>query len=128
MKKNINKPDAILLCRTMFCQNCYDNKTPQKGQKFLVIGRGRQKYEVATVTENGRFGFTPNIIEKLSTKNGEVTFAASCSMNGCDTIIEYDEETSKYSMEILNTTTYTIPIIDWNSLVTYVRDSDYWLG
>ena len=127
MNKNEKKP-SILLCRTMFCQNCYDNKTPQKGQKFLVIGRGRQKYEVATVTENGRFGFTPHIIEKTKIEKGIVTFGATCAMHGCDTVIERNEEDGTYHMEILAITIHEIPINDWNALVLYTRDDDYWLG
>lgn len=119
---------TTLLTRVMFCQTCFDNKFPQKGQLFLTIGRGRQKYEVRPVTNNGRFGFTPHIIEKTHAANGEVTFAASCCMNGCESIIELNEDSGRYDIAVTTATVHKIPIRDWNALVLYTRDNDYWLG
>lgn len=126
--KKLPEKTTVLLTRVMFCQSCSNNKFPQKGQLFLTIGRGRQKYEVHQATENGRFGFTPHIIEKTHAENGEVTFAASCCMNGCESIIELNEDTGKYDIAITTATVHKIPVRDWNALVLYTRDNDYWLG
>lgn len=119
---------TTMLCRTMFCQTCFDNKMPQKGGLFLTIGRGRQKYTVRKVIENGRFGFTPHVIEKIETKNNKVTFAATCSMHGCQSHIVENEDETTYSIVLLTATVHTLQIREWNALVKYTNDSDYWLG
>lgn len=119
---------TTLLTRVMFCSNCANNKMPQKGNLFITIGRGRQKCEVRQATQNGHFGFTPHIIEKTHVKEGIVTFAASCAMNGCDSFMEYKEDSGKYDVSILAATVHKLPIREWNALVNYTNDSDYWLG
>ena len=126
--KKLPAKTVTLLTRVMFCQACFDNKRPQKSGMFLTIGRGRQKYEVHQVTCNGRMGYTPHIIEKTHTANGEVTFGATCAIHGCESFIELNEDTGKYSIALLTATVHKIPTRDWNALVLYTRDNDYWLG
>lgn len=126
MKKQ-KETGTTLLTRVMFCQKCFDNKMPQKGQLFLTIGRGRQKFEVHMVTKNGHFGYTPHIIEKIETTGQGVRFMSSCSIHNCDAVIEQDENTGKYSIALSQGDITTIPIRDWNSLVLYTNDSDYTL-
>lgn len=112
----------------MFCQTCFDNKMPQKGGLFLTIGRGRQQYEVRQVTNNGHFGYTPHIIEKTHGEKGMITFAATCAMNGCESTMVFNESTGRYDVGLLKADVHTLPIREWNSLVLYTNDSDYWLG
>lgn len=122
------KAGNTLITRVMFCAKCEANKMPQKGNLFLTIGRSRQKYEVRQATCNGKFGFTPHIIEKTHQKDGIITFAASCSIHGCESTMEYDEETGRYNVAILTATVHQLPVREWNALVNYTNDSDYWLG
>lgn len=116
------KKTTTLLTRVMFCSNCEKNKMPQKGNLFLTIGRGRQKYEIHKATKNASFGFTPHIIEKTKIDGGFVTFAASCAMNDCEAQIELNEETGKYAVALLNATIHVLPIREWNSLVNFTKD------
>jgi hypothetical protein len=118
---------SVILTRVFFCQKCLDNKMPQKGQLFLTIGRRRQSYEVHQVTKNGRFGYSPSLIEKTHVQNGIVTIAVTCAMDGCESHIEYNESKDKYDVALLTTTIHTMPIREWNSLVAYTGDDDYTL-
>lgn len=123
-----NNQSAVLLCRTMYCEACHKNKMPQKGQLFLTIGRNRQKYEVHQVNQNGHFGYTPHIIEKTHAEKGLITFVATCAMNGCESMMKFNEDTGRYDVALLNTNVHVVAIKDWNSLVNNTRDPDYFLG
>lgn len=126
--KKLSAKSTTLITRVMFCQKCADNKMPQKGNLFLTIGRGRQKYEVRPVTENGHFGYTPHVIERTHTESGIVTFCATCSMNNCESTMEFNEGSGRYTVALLTATVHKLPVREWNALVLYTKDKDYWLG
>lgn len=116
-----------VLCRVAFCQSCYDNKRPQKGQQFLTIGRGKQQYAIREVTLNGRRGFVPHIVERKSSAKAHVTFFSHCSMEGCGAKFEPNEKTGKFKIEVFNEVTKVLPIRDWNAMVNYTRDDSFYL-
>lgn len=120
-------PANTTLTRVAFCQNCFDNKMPQKGNLFLTIGRGKQQYGVREATLNGRMGFTPHIIERKSSGQGHVTFYSYCGMDGCGCKLDFNETSGKYDITVLNEVTKVLPIKDYNAMVQYTRDSDYYL-
>lgn len=95
---------------------------------FVTIGRGKQKITVRQVERNGTRGFTPHVIEKNHSIAGHITYTAFCGMNGCGCKLELDEEQGKYFMEVIETTEHHIPVKQWNALVLYTNDNDYWLG
>lgn len=119
---------TTLLTRVFWCQKCADKKMPQKGNLFLTIGRGRQKYEVHKVSKRTPSGYVPHIIEKTHVENSIVTFIASCAMNGCETVIEPTKEAGKYRISLLTGNIHEFKIKDWNALVNYTRDPNYFLG
>lgn len=116
-----------ILTRVAFCQKCFDNKRPQKGELFLAIGRGRQSYGVHVVTLNGTMGYTPHIIERNSSGNGHVTFFSYCGMDGCGCKLQFNDKKGKYDVDVINETMKTLPIKEWNAMVNYNRDPQYYL-
>ncbi len=112
----------------MYCATCAANKMPQKGGLFVTIGRGKQKYQVRQVENNGRFGFTPHIIQKTQTIAGYVHFTAYCALEDCGCKLEFNEDTGKYSILMQNVETHSLKVKEWNALVQYTNDEDYWLG
>lgn len=125
--KREKKAAAIILTRVAFCQKCYNEKRPQKGNLFLTIGRGRQTFIVRIVTRNPPMGFTPHLVEKHSSTPGHVTYHSYCAMDGCDTVLKLNEETNKYDIAVTGEVQHTIPVKDWNAMVNYTKDEDYFL-
>ncbi len=128
MKKlNPGNPEKTLLTRVAFCPKCYANKMPQKGQMFLTIGRGRQKYFIHVVARNTPMGFTPHIVEKIQSHNGHVTFHSYCGMDGCDVILTPNESTGRIDISVVNEVTKVLTTKEWNAMVSYTSDNDYFL-
>jgi len=119
---------ATILTRVAFCQKCFDEKRPQKGNLFLTIGRGRQAFFVQSVSRNTPMGFTPHLIERAYSTPSHITYHSYCAMNGCDTILQLNEEIGKYNIAVTGEVQHTIPVKDWNALVQYTKDEDYFLN
>ena len=123
MKQNSH----VLLCRVQFCQRCYDNQYPTKNLLFVTIGRKKQTYLVRLVLLFGTRGFTPHIIQMIQSANGLVRYSSYCSINGCGCDITVDEDSGSSLISPTNMDIFDMPIREWNHMVLYTKDSDYFL-
>ncbi len=114
-----------VLCRVGFCQACYDRDRPQKGQRFVTIGRGRQRYLIREVKRIGQRGFTPQIIERISTTNGKVEFHSYCAMENCGVV--FIKKNDEFELHTINEVVKILSVKDWNALVNYTGDKQYLL-
>ena len=109
----------------MFCQQCHDNKMPQKGQLFLTLGADKKEVVLRKVTKNGHFGYTPHIITfDHVTKDGRIVVYKSCAMIGCGwEILKTNEEDADISCVKANVV-YMEPL-DYAALKKFKDESFY---
>ena len=124
------KPTSTLVVtRVMFCSNCFKNHRPNKENVFVTIGRTHQKYIVRTVELYGQMGFTPHIIHLLKSEKGFVYFTSYCAIDECGCDISCKEEVGKFTIQPKQVIrpVQKMPIKEWNFMIQYTRDSDFYL-
>lgn len=113
------KNQEIILTRTFYCPECFKQKRPQAGQKFVSVGSTKHVMEIRRAQHGGTLGFTPHLIYLLDTTRTHAHFAVICGMDECGISIAKEmNDRGRYDIEFLNEgREFTLPLKDWNLLV-----------
>lgn len=126
MKRKKNKtPQPVVFCRTMFCQHCFDTKSPQKGTKFLTYGNVHQELTLHKASQNGHFGYTPHIItldEVLP--DGRFKLFVSCGVIDCGWVLM--QKGDDLIPDCLTATTVILEALEYSALKKN-KDESYYL-
>lgn len=115
-----------MISRVGFCDRCAKEQRPKTDQCFVVVGKN---FHVLFADHIGHFGYTPHFYRLIKTiGNGDrVKYERLCGMEGCGTIVWWDQANQKYKFK-MNDYLWEPGIMklsDWNSLVLYKHDYDY---
>jgi len=112
-----------LVCRTEFCQNCYDQHSPKQGDLVLLYGGNSSKFKILKIGCQfiGVRGFTPHILNFSKSVNGEVIYSSACSI--CE--VSYKPSKTPGCRDLVfSPQVKKVPIREWNFLIT-AKDLDY---
>lgn len=121
-------PNSLRLTRVAFCPSCFAKGLPKPGIRFVTIGRNRQQYVIRSSKRSGQRGFTPHMVQRKFSENGYVTFYSTCAMEGCGVkFIPIKDKPGKLFVEAIHEEEKMLPIREWNYMVSYTEDPQYWL-
>jgi len=75
-----------MFTRVAFCESCFNKQLPQDGTFFILFGHSTQNYHKHRVDKHvhaKEYGFTPHLMNVISTANGIVKIEMVCSIVGC---------------------------------------------
>lgn len=118
---------TTIICRVGWCEKCFRLNRPSIEQRFLAFGsRGYHIYYVERHTRMK--GFTPHLYELEKKIGGNVVFNYTCGMENCGFVFndKQDGSTGFYAKES-EFKRGILELKDWNSLVMFKRDKDYYV-
>ena len=115
------------ITRVQFCQSCYDKKLPQIGIPFVTIGRSKKEYVIRKAKRLGTRGFTPHIIQMVSSAKGIIEYNSYCAIAGCGLNLKPMKTEGDFQIEIIKDVTKLMPRTDWNALICFKDDPQYTL-
>lgn len=125
----MDKPTALTICRVGYCEWCAKENRPHTGQMFVAIGSAWHYHVYEAQRIAPRYGFTPYLyrVHKVIGENVVVDYV--CSMNECGSTILWNDDRQRWWFTIPgeNWGRTILSLSDWNSLVTYKRDLDYFI-
>lgn len=123
----LNPP--TILTRHGFCPLCSVNNLPKSGTQFKTIG-AKGTVHMKKCEHNPRWaGYTPHLYYKVKQIGENVVYERICCVVGCgiikvandeEQVWEYLEKEDRWVRGIMTLT-------DWNSLVMYKKDLDYFI-
>ena len=117
-----------ILTRHGFCPRCSVNNLPKSGTLFKVVGLTGAHMFVCQ--NNPRWsGYTPHLYRLIKAIGQNVVYERICCIVGCGIIqIPNDQEQCWEYIEISDRWIKGImPLSDWNALVMYKKDMDYFI-
>ncbi len=116
-----------ILCRIGYCPHCVKEGSPHTNQVFLVYGSTTNDYKAIKASWTPRFpGFTPHIYKpKLVGEN--VIVQRVCAMNGCGVYPQVTQDGVMYLIDQKLWIREIYTIQQWNSLVMWKRDYQYFI-
>lgn len=112
--------------RVMYCENCAKQGNPKHGQKFVIHGRSKKSaYYIRQVSSPHKSGYTPHLIEVISTHAGIVHFSKICGIADCG--VKVYEDDGGYKVGFINQQEDHMEVKDWNALVMFKGDTGYQL-
>lgn len=117
-----------ILTRHGFCPLCSVNNLPKSGTMFKVVGRKGSHMKVCE--HNPRWaGYTPHLYRLIKALGENIVYERICCVVDCgiikvandeEQVWEYIEKEDHWVRGIMTLT-------DWNSLVMYKKDLDYFI-
>ena len=112
------------ITRVGYCPHCEQSRSPRGGQTFWAYGSDHKTYREIKAERNGRIGYVPtNYKAKLVGEN--VIVEKSCAMVGCGVGIKIINNEEWCYIKHWTREIWTIR--EWNALVGYKRDDDYFV-
>lgn len=118
---------GTIICRTGWCGKCAKEQRPQYNQRFMAVGEhGYHLYYVETT--HRWYGFTPHLYQaKIIGDN--VVYERLCCMENCGVEIYANEKERcfDYFFNKENIIKNITTLKNWNALVMYKNDQDYFI-
>lgn len=129
MEKNNNIEPEAIISRTAFCNNCFYNKSPNIGDRYLIYKGTHEEFYINSINSKnqGKRGFVPHLFILIDiTEKGEIIYNKICGICGIE-IAEKKNGDEKYVFRIKKNVSCKTSIENWNALVEYTRDKLFYL-
>lgn len=117
-----------VVCRTGYCQHCYDSIRPKMKDIVLLYGTKSNRYKVYYVQRppHNR-GYVPfNYVYEKTIANRDVVGWRFCSIYGCGVKWAKENDVWKYVPDHQRYERFMISLEDWKALI-YFKDFDYFI-